>query len=211
MKTPSIVVADDHPMLLKGLVKELEFNNYNVVASFTNGMELYKYLLSNNVDIVLTDIDMPGLNGFEIIKLIRLKRLNTKFIVQSFHKESAIINEAISLSVDGYILKEDDFLEITNCINNVLNGFIYYSKSLSEFKKEGSRLFEKLKRLTPSELRILKLISQNKTNSEIANQYFVSVRTVEKHRENLRNKLFTSKSQKLVNWAIENRIIIDNM
>lgn len=211
MKTPSIIVADDHPMFLKGLVKELEFNHYNVVASFTNGMDLYKYLLNNDIDIVLTDIDMPVLNGFELIKLIRAKKINTKFIIQSFHKESSIINEAISLGVDGYILKEDDFLEITNCINNVLNGVTYYSKSLREFKKEGSRLFEKLKRLTPSELRILKLISQNKTNSEIANQYSVTARTIEKHRENIKYKLFTSKSQKLVNWAVENQIIIENM
>ena len=97
----TIVIADDHPMLLKGLYEELMSNGYNVIGQAADGMKAFELILTEKPDLAILDIDMPVLSGFEVIKMAKEKEVSTKFIVLSFHKEAEYITQARTLNIDG--------------------------------------------------------------------------------------------------------------
>ena len=210
-KNVSTVIADDHPMILKGLYDELTANNYNVVGQATNGMKALELILTHNPTIALLDIDMPLLTGFEVIKMAKQKEVDTKFIILSFHKENEYISQAKALQINGYLLKEDSFSEIEECIKCVLNNEVYFSHSFVPASLASvSEDLKKIKYLTSSEKTILKLVAQHMSSNEIAEKLFISIRTVEKHRSNIIMKLEieNTTSNALTNWAYLNRNVI---
>ncbi|PVW14233.1 response regulator transcription factor [Marixanthomonas spongiae] len=210
----TIVIADDHPMLLSGLNEELSRNGYNVVGQANNGNKALSLILELKPDIALLDIDMPLMTGLEVIKAAKENNsINTKFIILSFHKEPEYIVQAKALQIDGYLLKEDSFKEIDDCMEAVLNGREYFSESFDRGSLNiASEEMKKLKTLTPSEVTILKLIASQKNTSEIAETLFVSRRTVEKHRSNIIDKLLIEKgTNALTNWALVNRVTIGKL
>lgn len=206
----TIVIADDHPMILKGLYEELTTNGYTVVGQGTNGLEALELILKLQPTLAILDIEMPFLTGFEVVKTANSKKVDTKFIIQSFHKDSEYVMQAKSLQVKGYLLKEDAFDEIERCIKAVLNNKIYYSTSFEDnFLQNTNQELQLLKLLTPSETSILKQISQQITTNVIAESLNVSVRTIEKHRSNIIKKLnLKSEANSLTAWAIIHRNLI---
>lgn len=206
----TIVIADDHPMILKGLYEELTTNGYTVVGQGTNGLEALELILKLQPTLAILDIEMPFLTGFEVVKTANSKKVVTKFIIQSFHKDSEYVMQAKSLQVKGYLLKEDAFDEIERCIKAVLNNKIYYSTSFEDnFLQNTNQELQLLKLLTPSETSILKQISQQITTNVIAESLNVSVRTIEKHRSNIIKKLnLKSEANSLTAWAIIHRNLI---
>jgi len=211
-KDVSIVVADDHPMLLRGLLDELIANGYNVIGHSVNGTEALGQILSLMPTIALLDIDMPMLNGFDVVKMAKEKGIATKFIMFSYHREAEFILQAKSLQIDGYLLKEDPFVEIEKCIDAVVNGREFFSASFDSKKiQDVSDEIKRLQWLTPSEMTILKLVAQQKSNKEIADTLNVSVRTVEKHRSNIISKLWSNiESKPLNSWALVHKKLILN-
>ncbi len=209
----SIVIADDHPMLLSGLHEELTRNGYNVVGQANNGNKALSLILQLEPDIALLDIDMPMMTGLEVIKSAKEKNTETKFIILSFHREPEYVVQAKALQIDGYLLKEDSFQEIGDCMESVLNGREYFSKSFdSDSLNTASEEMIKLKTLTPSEVTILKLIALQKNTVEIADELCVSTRTIEKHRSNIIDKLLIEKgTNALTNWALVNRVVISKI
>ncbi|MCZ4317591.1 response regulator transcription factor [Aequorivita viscosa] len=210
----SIVIADDHPMILKGLYDELLDNNYNVVGQATDGMQALEKILVHNPTLALLDIDMPILTGFDVIKMAKQKEVATKFIVLSFHKETEYISQARALQISGYLLKEDSFSEVELCFQRVLKNETYFSRSFEATSLEiVSEDLRRMKNLTSSEKIILKLVSQQLSSSEIAEKLFISVRTVEKHRSNIIMKLDIDNtvSNALNTWAYEHRFIIKEL
>ncbi|MDC8002161.1 response regulator transcription factor [Aequorivita todarodis] len=213
-KNISTVIADDHPMILKGLHDELAANNYNVVGQATTGMQALELILTHNPIIALLDIDMPLLTGFEVIKMAKEKKVDTKFIVLSFHKENEYISQAKALQINGYLLKEDSFSEIEECIKCVLDNEVYFSRSFVPSSLAiVSEDLKKIKHLTASEKTILKLVAEQMSSSEIAEKLFISIRTVEKHRSNIIMKLEieNTTSNALTNWAYLNRNVIKEL
>ncbi len=209
----TIVIADDHPMLLKGLYEELVKNGYNVLGQGATGMQALELILKHEPTVALLDIDMPILTGFEVIKTAKEKGSKTKFIVLSFHKEAEYVAQAKAFHINGYLLKEDSFYDIERCIEAVLKGEEYFSRSFDSFSlKNASEELKKLQLLTPSETTILKLISQQITSNDIADTLCVSSRTVEKHRSNIKEKLSLSGgTNSLTNWALINKNIIQEL
>jgi Response regulator containing a CheY-like receiver domain and an HTH DNA-binding domain len=209
----SLVIADDHPLILKGLFEELTTSGYDVMATATHGMEALELILTHNPSVALLDIDMPLLTGFDVIKTAKEKESKTKFIVLSFHKESEYVAQAKALQIEGYLLKEDSFSEIEKCIHAVLEGKTYFSSSFDSFSlQNASDELRKLQLLTPSEVTILKLIAQQTTTSEIAEKLSVSSRTIEKHRSNIIAKLsLDNTANSLISWALANKNIISQM
>lgn len=209
-KETTIVIADDHPMLLRGLLDELVTNGYNVISHCINGTMALEKILNLTPTVAILDIDMPNLSGFEVVKMAKEKGTLTKFIMYSYHREPEFILQAKSLQIDGYLLKEDPFIEIEKCIDTVTNGGEFFSTSFDEKKiKDVSVEIQRLKWLTPSEMTILKLVAQQKSNKEIADILSVSVRTVEKHRSNIISKMWDSEHSKPLNaWAIVHKKLI---
>lgn len=209
----SIVLADDHPLLLKGLNEQFRIFGYNVIGKASNGMQALELILTHNPKVAFLDIDMPLLTGFEVIKMAKEKNVDTKFIILSFHKESKFISQAKALQLDGYLLKEDSFEEIERCMEAVLNGDNYFSRSFDNTSlKLASNELDKLKHLTSSEKKILKQIAHQKTSNEIAKDLFISPRTVEKHRSNIINKLDLSTSTNtLITWALAYKDLIKEL
>jgi two-component system nitrate/nitrite response regulator NarL len=203
-KNITIVIADDHPMLLKGLQDELEAHGYTVLGQALNGMQALEMILTKTPDVALLDIDMPLLTGFEVVKTAKEKRSLTKFIVLSFHKEAEYVSQAKALQINGYLLKEDSFQEVEECIQAAMKDEEYFSKSFDAFSlRNANEELRKLNLLTPSETTILKLIAQQYTSNEIADTLCVSSRTVEKHRSNIIVKLgLEGGTNAVTNWAL---------
>ncbi|TYA52442.1 response regulator [Formosa maritima] len=204
MKT-SIIIADDHPLILKGLNDFLLEKKYNVLASAVNGKEAFELIETHNPEIAILDIQMPFLTGLDIAKKCKELNWKTKIILITFEKDENIYNEAKNLGVYGYVLKEFALAEIEHCIDSVIKAMPYFSPELLSYL-EVEETPKKLELLTPTELDILKLIAQNKTAKEIGELMFISNRTVEKHKSHIIKKLDLAPIQNsLLIWVKENQ------
>lgn len=205
-KSTTIVIADDHPIMLKGLKQELEQAGYQIIGTAENGMDAVGTITDLNPDIALLDIEMPLLNGFEVMAKCRdILNLKTRFIVMTYHKQKNFVLQAKNFGVHGYLLKEDSIEEIEHCIATVLNDTVYYSKSLgTDLEANAESELKKLTLLTPSERKIIQLIAQDKTSTEISDILCVSPRTIQKHRTNIIEKLHLDPAaDNLIKWAKE--------
>ncbi|TXE08137.1 response regulator transcription factor [Gelidibacter salicanalis] len=204
----SILIADDHPLILKGLTDFLVEKNYNLAGSATNGKEALEMIVSQQPDIAILDIQMPYLTGLQIAQKCKDLKLHTKIVLITFENDEAVYNQAKDLEIYGYVLKEFALVEIENCIAAVLKGNSYFSPELIEYL-EINEVPEALETLTPMEREVLRLIAQNKTAKEIGNILFTSSRTVEKHKSHLIKKLdLESKSSSLALYAKENEAFL---
>lgn len=206
MKTSTIIIADDHPLLLKGLNDFLLEKEYNLIGSASDGQKALDMIEKLQPDIAILDIQMPLLSGIEIAKKCSEKNLKTKIILMTFHKEASLYFEAKELHIFGYLLKDFAIEEIENCIASVIQNRPYFSTKIKELLQLKTSKNNSLQLLTPSERKILKFIAKDKTNKEIADILFISPRTVEKHRSNIIQKLnLEPKTNSLLIWAKENQ------
>ncbi len=204
--TPSIIIADDHPLLLKGLSDFLIEKGYDLIGSGKDGREAYNLIIQQQPDIAILDIQMPYMSGIEIAQKCRSQNISTKIVLITLHKEKELYQKAKELNIFGYILKEFALEEIENCIRTVKAGKPFFSTKIKELIGVVLTENSDLNSLTPSEKKILKLIAQDKTNKEIASQLFISYRTVEKHRSNIITKLnLEPKTNSLLIWAKEHQ------
>lgn len=204
----SIVIADDHPLLLRGLTDFLISKEYNIIGSATDGKAAYNQIVKLKPEIAILDIRMPHKTGLEIAEECKKNNLPTKIILITFDKEEELFDKARSLNVYGYILKEFAVEEIETCIENALNNKPYFSKEITSYLSSSpiNNKLESVKLLTKSELRIVKLIAENKTSNDIAEELSISVRTVDKHRSNIVAKLeLDNKPTSLSIWANLNK------
>lgn len=203
---PTIIIADDHPLLLKGLNDFLIEKGYDLVGIGKDGREAYNLIIQHKPDIAILDIQMPYLSGIEIARKCKNQNIDTKVVLITLHKERELFQKAKELNIFGYILKEFALEEIETCIETVKKGKPFFSTKLKELI--GIILTEDadLAKLTPSERKILRLIAKDMTNKGIAKQLFISPRTVEKHRSNIIAKLdLEPKTNSLLIWAKENQ------
>jgi two-component system nitrate/nitrite response regulator NarL len=201
----SLFVADDHPLLLKGLVDELKDYNYNVVDTAENGAIALDKIMELQPTIAILDEEMPMLTGFEVIKKCKEKQIKTKFIILTSHKEKAFIYQAKKLNISGYIIKDEPFNELHNCIQSISKGESYFSAVFnSVFDDEVAPQIKKIKLLSPSERTIVRLVAQEKSSKDIGELLSLSSRTIEKHRSNIIRKLgLVQEKDVLTIWAKE--------
>ncbi len=209
MNKKSIIIADDHPLLLSGLHAFLKEKGFNVISEATNGLNAYNEIIKLKPDIAILDISMPKMTGLEIVKKCRKNNIKTKIILITFHKNRELYLEASKLNVAGYIFKEFALSEIENCLNQVIKNNTYFSPQISTFLNIDTQGRDKMSILTSSEKKILKLISLNLTTNEISNRLFISAKTVEKHRSNISKKLeLDGKTNSLLIWSKENKNLL---
>jgi DNA-binding NarL/FixJ family response regulator len=208
-----IVIADDHPIFRRGLRGIIEGQaDFKVVADDDNGEAALESIRKHEPDVVVLDVDMPGKDGFETVKAIMGQDLAVGIIFLTMHNSESIFNAALDLGVKGYVLKDSALPEITDCIRAVAAGKNYISPPLSTYLVNRAGRAETLAQrtpgihdLTPAEKNILKLIAAEKTSRQIADELFISVRTVDRHRANISFKLELRGSNALVKFALINR------
>ena len=211
--TKTILVADDHPIVRQGIVNVLKrIPSYEIIHESGDGEEALHSICQLKPDVVLIDISMPGMSGIEVIKKAREKKIQSEFVILTMYDDEAYFEEALDLGVKGYLLKDNALLELENCLKSVLTGNYYICPSLSGFlvrkNKKTKQLFSRvptLEQLTKTERKVLLLLSGNKTSKEIAEALFVSVRTIQNHRNNLCHKLNLKGPHSLLEFAIKHR------
>ena len=204
----TIVIADDHPLMLRGLTDFLTSKGYNIIGSAEDGNTAYNLIVKLKPEIAILDIRMPHKTGLEIAEACKKNNLPTKVILITFDKEEELYDKAKEFNVYGYILKEFAIEEIEICIKNVVNNKPYFSEEIASYLNHNNHTKpEALNSLTKSELKIVKLISENKTSQDIADELIISIRTVHKHRSNIVAKLgLDNKPTSLTIWASLNKI-----
>lgn len=206
MKRIKIIIADDHELFRNGL-KELlkKYNDIEVIHTVSDGKEFMDYVKTNKtIDIVLLDITMPNMDGFEVLG--QLKQINSKIkpIVISMHDEGNYIAKCAKKGAYSYLLKNTDQEELIKVVRIVSGGKKYFSPSISakmiDYMSENP-INENV--LSKKETEVLELISKGNTTKEIATMLYVSSRTIETHRANILKKLDVKNTAELIKKAVE--------
>lgn len=204
-----IIIADDHPILLQGLKYLIdEEEGLKVIGVASDGKTALELIINNQPDIAILDIDMPKLSGIEVLAYLREKNIPSKVIIFTMHNESAIFRKAVNLQVNGFLLKDSVNSEILQAIRAVIQNERYYDPILSGGLLDNiisNPMLSRLENLTKTEKKVLHLVSQNKTTSQIAQHLFISERTVDRHRSNICGKLGISGHNALIRFVIENK------
>ncbi len=207
-KKLKIFVADDHPLLLEGLLYMLKKReNFIIVGQAADGQEALKKIRELNPDIAILDIQMPKLDGLEVSKIILKEKIQTKIIILTMFKDEELIKKVINLGIKGYVLKENAVNDIVNCIESVAEDKFFISPQVSDIllklKQNEKKTDEDI--LTTSERKILDLIALEKSSKEIAEELYISVKTVENHRSNICKKLGITGNSALLKYALKTK------
>jgi two-component system response regulator NreC len=210
-----IVIAEDYTILREGLRSLLSSNPiFEIVGEAEDGREAIRCVEKFKPDLILTDLSMPRMNGMEAIKEIKKESPATKVLVLTVHRAEEYILATFRAGADGYILKDSTHSELVMAVKKVLSGKHYISPEISEKVIEGYLEGKKTLKsrtswetLTQREREILKLIAEGYKNKKIAEDLCISVKTVEKHRANLMEKLDLHNIQALTTFAIERGLV----
>lgn len=215
-KATRIFIVDDHPMVIDGLLGYLEdVSSYEVVGTASGGAAALEQLGEVSADIVLTDIQMPHMDGIELVKELLRRKPQQKIIVLTMFNEPQLIKRMLQLGVMGYVLKNSGKKEIQQAIDMVMEGGQYYSAEvthviMNKLRGVGTKaVVSNSPALTEREMEILHLILKQQTNQEIAEELFISTRTVEAHKRNLLEKTGSKNVAGLVLYAIDHQLFED--
>jgi len=214
-KVKRIVIAEDHTILREGLRSLLEGEEgFKVVGEAEDGMEATRCVMKTKPDLVLLDLSMPKMNGISALKEIKRVCPETKVMVLTIHRSDEHILQVFGAGAEGYCLKEADRTELWMAIRSVLSGKRYLSPGISEQVMEGYLDGRKTLKtesswdsLTDREKEVLKLVGEGHKNKEIADFLCISVKTVEKHRANIMEKLDLHSASALTAYAIEKGLV----
>lgn len=206
-----ILIADDHSLIRNGLRQVIESKKQFKIFEAEDGTSALKIIQKNKPDIALLDIEMPELSGYDVAVEVKDQEIDTFLVFLTMYKDETMFNKAMDIGVRGYVLKENTVAEITKCIETVLDGSYYLSPDISDFlirrnqRSEGGTSFQKqVDKLTPAEKKVLKHVAEMKTSQEIADLLFVSVKTIQNHRNNICSKLGLQGAHALLKYALEN-------
>lgn len=209
-------IADDHQLVLEGLQLLLgNQTDINIVSTFHNGNELIDYLAEDcDMDVILLDINMPGINGIEVCKIIKKKHPQLKIIALTMIAENNLIKLMLKNGADGFLHKNAGRDEILHAIHEVISGNNYLSKEISDvvlFHQQNDAASQisnsPFPKLSNREIQILAMIIEEKTTQEIAESLFISFGTVETHRRNIMIKLGAKNTAGMVRVAIEYKLV----
>ncbi len=210
-----LIIADDHKMFIDGLMSILQdAPEFSVVTTAKNGAQVIKYLDINGVEnlhLLITDLTMPELDGIELNEIVKKKYPSLKTLVVSMHIDGAMIDKLIRNNVDGYVPKNAEKEELLEAIRTIVKGEKYFSSEIKQAYTHA--MFETKKQaeinLTEREKEVLKLIAEENTTQEIADQLFLSKHTIESYRKNLISKLQVKNLAGLTKHAIKMGLLDD--
>lgn len=203
-----VLLVDDHTLVLDGLQARLELEgNIQVIGTATNGLEALDKAKELKPDLVLMDVSMPVLNGLEATKRFKIEQPDIKILMLSMHNDKEYIMSLIQSGANGYVLKDVSSEELVQAINTVHQGGTYFSSGASDALFAQTSLEQKHEELTKRETAVLVEVATGLSNKEIAQVLDISVRTVETHRQNIKNKLDIHTSAGLVKYALAHQLI----
>lgn len=207
-----IMIADDHSMIREGLKNLLELDgDIRVIAEADNGEDCLEKLKTVEPDVLLLDINMPKMNGLDVLEQLKAQKSKLKVLVLTVHNEIEYLIRAVDIGVNGYIFKDSESAELKKAIFAVANGENYIQPSL--IPALNSKMIEKnedeerIASLTKRELEVLKLLSVGMYNKEVAEKLNISERTVKNHVSNIFKKLEVTDRTQAAVFAIRNNLI----
>ena len=207
----TILIADDHPIFQRGLQQIIETDKkLKIVGIESNGEEALNTLRRLKPQVAVLDVDMPKRDGFSVLTAATEENLPTFVILLTMFKEERFFYAALDAGVHGYVLKDSAISEIIHAIKAVVKGENYISPKLStlmlkRINSAGQSKTSSVDSLTNSEKRVLKLVAEAKNNKQIAEELFISVRTVENHRSNICSKLGLEGKNALLTFALTHK------
>jgi two-component system, NarL family, nitrate/nitrite response regulator NarL len=196
MKKYSVLLVDDHPILLEGM-RNLIRDPFQVMEVATSGLAALELIKTTDFDLLITDYEMPGMTGLELVKAARHAQPEMKIIVLSMHDDPAVVKELLRTGVMGYILKKDTYKNLADALQKVMEGKRFLSDEVAEI----------LINLPEEEVEILKLVTKEFNSRQIAEILFISERTVETHRKNILKKTGAINLVGLVKYAYANNMV----
>lgn len=213
----NIFLVDDHKLMRDGIVSMLsDCEDINVIGSTASGEEAINGVQELKPDVVLMDIMLRGMTGIEATRWIKEQDKNVKIILVSMEVKKEYLSAGIQSGIDGYIPKDTDKETMIKAIRTVHAGERYFTEAITKLVFEDFYVHEKLKNpettrlpndLTKREYEVLGLVAMGKGNKEIAEQLFISVKTVETHKGHILEKLGLKNSAELIKYAIKNNIV----
>ncbi len=207
-----LIIVDDHQMFREGLVNLLSASGkVEVLAQAKNGKEAVEKALQLKPDVVLMDIGIPIMNGVEATKKILQEDTDIKVLALSMYENKEYIKDILDAGASGYILKNSPFDQLLSAILSVSEGNKYLSKKVTDIIIQDYLTMNKgrraLNQLSERELEVLKLYAEGKTSSEIAEQLFISVKTVGTHKQHLLKKLKLKTNADIIKFAIKEGLV----
>lgn len=207
-----LMIADDHSMIREGLKQLLELEGeYKVIEEAGDGIDCLEKLEYVMPDILLLDINMPKMNGLEVLQKIKEKLIQVKVLVLTVHNEVEYLLKAGDIGINGYLLKDSEFAELKRAIDSVMNGDNYIQPSLIPLLNakmiDRNNDNKKIEILTRREMDVLKLLAFGMYNKEIAEQLRISERTVKNHVSNIFKKISVTDRTQAAVFAIRNNLI----
>lgn len=207
-----VILADDHSMIREGIKQLLEINgDIEVVGEAADGIECVNLMKKIKADVLLLDINMPRMNGLQVLEKINRGQTNIKVLMLTVHNEVDYLIKSIDIGIDGYLLKDSGSAELKKAIISIYNGEKYIQPELTPLlnqklvEKESD--LDKLHSLTKRELQILKLIAEGLFNKEIGDRLNISERTVKNHVFNLFKKIDAADRTQAAVFAIRNNVV----
>lgn len=208
-----IVIADDHPIFRHGLCAVIETEpDLKVVAEAADGNAALSMICEHEPDVAVLDLDMPGQDGFAVARGVAERNLAVAIVILTMHDSESLFSAALDLGVRAFVLKDSALTEILDCIRSVAQGRNYISPQLSTYlvrRAARTAAFADaapgIRDLTPAERNILRLVGAEKTTRQIADQLHISVRTVDRHRSNICDKLDLHGPNALTRFALAHR------
>jgi len=212
MNKIKILIADDHSMVREGLKQLIELeDDIEVIAQVGDGQEAIDKIHEMNPDVVLLDINMPIMNGLEVLEKLKETKVDVNVLILTIHNEIEYLYRAVEIGVNGYVLKDSDSDVLIKAIRSIYKGESYIQPNMASllFKKINGELDNQVKhsKLTKREVEVLKLITQGLLNKEIADQLCISEKTVKNHVSNIFKKIEVSDRTQAAVYAIKNNIV----
>jgi DNA-binding NarL/FixJ family response regulator len=208
-----ILIADDHALVRSGLKKVLDAkHDLEVVAEAEDGAEAVEKALKEDVHLAILDVSMPRMTGIQAAAELQKRKPELKTLMLSMHDSEQFLFEALKAGASGYVLKSGADTDIVDAVRAAMRGDSYLYPSavttlVHDYVDRGGRGEETFDVLTPRELEVLKLIAEAYTSKQIADALFISIKTVDRHRQNILDKLGMRDRVELTRYAIRRGLI----
>lgn len=210
-KKIKVAIVDDHQIVIDGINALLKDNaNIQIIVTTTSSIKMLELLQLNTVNILLTDVMMPEMNGYELAKQVKEKFPEIKILALSMNGQGSTVSQMINdADISGYVMKNIGKEELVTAIEKIANGGIYFTDEiLNELEKFSIIKKENVEaHLTSREIEIIKLVEKENNNKQIADALFISERTVETHRKNIFRKTHTNSVLGLIKYAYQHKLI----